>query len=374
MKFGYCTMPVHPPGKAYAQVLREDREAICLADELGYSEAYVGEHVTDVAEPVTDSATFLASLGPLTRQIRLCTGTVNLPNAHPAAVAAKIAMLDHLLEGRLGFGISVGGLPSDWEMFGTLELDRRAMFDESIEHILAIWRSEGPIERSGRFWTLSTAATAIPAIGQGLMVKPLQRPHPPIVVTAAEPASKSVAYAAERDWQIISAQFLLPAWVRTHWDTYEETALAAGLRPRREAWRVAKTIFVADDEETARRYAFGPTSPYRAYYDQLGFKLIRAGRINLFKPSAQTPDEAVTTDYLLERLVIAGTPAQVTASIVELVELVGEFGMLMYCGTDWVEPPLARRSMELFATAVMPEVARRLATASAETRPPARGG
>ena len=365
MRFGYCTMPVHPPHKGYSQSLREDREAICLADRLGYAEAFVGEHVTDIAEPVTDSAVFLANLGPVTERIRLCTGTVNLPNAHPAAVAARIAMLDHLLEGRLGFGISIGGLPSDWEMFGTLKADRRAMFDEAINHILAIWESDGPIDRAGEHWTLSTASTAIAEIGQGLMVKPYQTPHPPISVTAAEPASRSVSYAATRGWQIISAQFLLPEWVRSHWETYEASAREAGHEPSRDAWRVAKTIFVADEEETARAYAFGPDSPYRAYYEQLGYKLIRAGRINLFKGSDEMADELVSTDYMLERLVIAGTPEQVTDQLMELVALVGEFGMLMYCGTDWVDPDLSRRSMELFATSVMPEVNRRLEAAGA---------
>ena len=49
MNLGYFTMPIHPPGRDYVQTLKEDREAILLADELGFTEAYVGEHVTDVA-------------------------------------------------------------------------------------------------------------------------------------------------------------------------------------------------------------------------------------------------------------------------------------------------------------------------------------
>ncbi len=130
MQLGYFTMPVHPPGRDYVQTLKEDREAIVLADRLGYVEAFVGEHVTDTAETVTDSAVFLASLAHVTERIRLGTGTVNLPNGHPAAIAAKIAMLDHILEGRLLLGVSPGGLPSDWEVFGNLDLDRREKFLE----------------------------------------------------------------------------------------------------------------------------------------------------------------------------------------------------------------------------------------------------
>ena len=45
MKLGFFTMPIHPLGKDWRQSLREDREAFILADELGFTEGYVGEHV-----------------------------------------------------------------------------------------------------------------------------------------------------------------------------------------------------------------------------------------------------------------------------------------------------------------------------------------
>ena len=86
MKLATFMMPLHPPGKNYPQSLREDREAIILADKLGFEEAYVGEHVTDVAETVTHCMTFLASLTSDTKRIKLGTGTINIPNTHPAAV------------------------------------------------------------------------------------------------------------------------------------------------------------------------------------------------------------------------------------------------------------------------------------------------
>ena len=63
-----------------------------------------------------------------TKRIKLGTGTVNMPNNHPAAVAANAAMLDHLLDGRFILGISPGGLLSDAEVFGNLDQDRNAMF------------------------------------------------------------------------------------------------------------------------------------------------------------------------------------------------------------------------------------------------------
>ncbi len=358
MKLGYFTMPLHPPQRAYVQTLKEDREAILLADRLGFCEAFVGEHVTDIAESVTSCATFLASLAHDTKSITLGTGTLNLPNGHPLQLAATVSMLDNLLEGRLIVGISPGGLPSDWEAFETMGKDRKAMFVECINHMIAIWAGEPPYNIRGQFWNISTEKTMITNIGQGVIPKPYQKPHPPIVVTAVEPFSGGVTEAAKRGWDPISANFLLPQWVKSHWGKYAEGCAAVGRKADPTNWRVAKTVFVADDAATAREYGYGEKSPYRFYYKQLFFKLVRAGRINLFKPAKDTPEAEVTLDRVVETLVIAGTPDKVVDDLLAFRETTGDFGTLLYCGIDWAEPNLARRSMELMATKVMPALNR----------------
>src|SRR5262245_9427127 len=222
MKLGFFTMPIHPLDKDWRQSLKEDREAFLLADELGFSEAYVGEHVTDRAENITSCVAFIAWLAAATKQIKLGTGTVNMPNSHPAAIAASIAMLDHMLDGRLIFGISPGGLLSDAELFRNLGADRNAMFLEAINQVLAIWDGKPPYHLAGKYWNISIEKALIEDIGQGFIAKPLQRPHPPIVVTAVAPFSKGVTEAAARGWEPISANFLMPAWVKSHWPKYVE--------------------------------------------------------------------------------------------------------------------------------------------------------
>jgi len=238
MKLGMFMMPLHPQMRSLAETLEEDRQAVLLADELGFCEAFVGEHVTDAAETITSSAMFLAYLASQTKSITLGTGTVNLPNAHPATVAAQIAMLDHLLDGRLIFGISPGGLMSDAEVFGNLEKDRNEMFVESINMILDIWQKEPPYDLAGKHWSVSTAQTMIPEIGQGRIARPLQRPHPPIVGTAVAPFSKGVTEMAKRGWTPISANFLLPKWVASHWPKYVEGREAVGAVASAADWRV----------------------------------------------------------------------------------------------------------------------------------------
>jgi alkanesulfonate monooxygenase SsuD/methylene tetrahydromethanopterin reductase-like flavin-dependent oxidoreductase (luciferase family) len=357
MKLGFFTMPIHPLDKDWRQSLAEDREAFQLADELGFVEGYVGEHVTDQAENITSCAIFIASLVDATQSIRLGTGTVNLPNAHPAAVAAQMAMLDHMLDGRFIFGISPGGLLSDAEIFGNLDSDRTEMFVEAIDLVLKLWQEEPPYELKGKYWQLSTARTMIEEIGQGRVAKPLQKPHPPIVVTAVAPYSKGLISAAQRGWDPISANFLLPQWVATHWPKYEEGCAAGGRTADLANWRVAKSVFVADNLNTAREYATGPASPYRYYYDQIVTKMKTGGRANLFKKDQALPDEAVQVDSVLDDLVIWGTPDKVIEELLAFRETVGDFGTLLYAGKDWADPDLARRSMILLAEQVAPAIA-----------------
>jgi len=354
MKLGFFTMPIHPLGKDWRTCLREDREAFILADELGFTEGYVGEHATDKAENITSCALFIATLADATKNIRLGTGTVNMPNAHPAAVASQIAMLDHLLDGRFNFGISPGGLLSDAEAFGTLDKDRTAMFVEAIDMVLDIWKSEPPYNLKGEHWTVSTEKTMIPEIGQGILPKPLQTPHPPIIVTAVAPFSKGIVSAAARGWDPISANFLLPQWVASHWPKYAEGCEQGGRPANPAQWRVAKSVFVADDLDVAREYALGPQSPYRYYYNQIVTKMKKSGRANLFKADQAMDDNAVTVDGVLEDLVIWGTPEKVTEELLAFRETTGDFGTLLYAGKDWADVDLGRNSMVLLAEKVLP--------------------
>jgi hypothetical protein len=104
----------------------------------------------------------------------------------------------------------------------------------------------------------------------------LADPHPRNVGTAVAPFSQGVTEMAKRGWQAISANFLLPEWVKTHWPKYVEGREAVGAKPSPSAWRVAKSIFVADDDKVAQRYGKGAEGPYHFYFKQLSRKLVAA--------------------------------------------------------------------------------------------------
>jgi alkanesulfonate monooxygenase SsuD/methylene tetrahydromethanopterin reductase-like flavin-dependent oxidoreductase (luciferase family) len=364
MKLGFFVMPIHPVGRTLTETLKEDRELVLFADRLGFVEGFIGEHISDKAETITSSLIFIAWLLSETKNIRLGSGTINMPNHHPARVAAEVAMVDHMAEGRFIMGISPGGLLSDAEVFGNLDNDRTAMFVEAIDQVLAIWAGEAPYKIKGKYWSISTERTLIPELGQGFLAKPYQRPHPPIVVTAVAPFSKGVTEAAARGWEPISANFLLPQWVKSHWPKYVEGCDRASRPPEPKNWRVAKSIFVADDHETARRYATAPGGPYHGYYKSLTTKLVRSGRANLFKADQNAPDSSVTVEGVVDDLVVWGTPDKVIEALLAFREAVGDFGTLLYAGHDWADKRLAKRSMELMVEKVMPAINRHTASSS----------
>jgi alkanesulfonate monooxygenase SsuD/methylene tetrahydromethanopterin reductase-like flavin-dependent oxidoreductase (luciferase family) len=357
MKLGFFTMPVHPPGRDYAQTLKEDREAFILADKLGYSEGYCGEHLTDAVENIPNSLMFIATLLDATRQMKVGTAVANLPHSHPVIVASNAAMIDNLFEGRFILGIGAGILRSDAEALGLLDQDRQAMFVESIDQILAIWAGEAPYDIKGRFWHVSTMKTNWPEVGVGSIVKPYQKPHPPIVGTASDPDSKGLIALGRRGWGPVSSNLLHSHWLPSHWANYAKGAAEGGHKADRAIWRVARSIFVADDGKTARSYGGDdPNSPYRFYMRQLMMKLGKFKRLGAFKHRPDMPDEQVTLDYVLDNVVIRGTVNEVIDRILELRERIGDFGTLLYCGKDWTDVALSRRSMELMAEKVMPAV------------------
>ena len=359
MRLGFFTMPLHPAERAPAVTLQEDREAIILADRLGFHDAFVGEHLTEKSENVTNSFIFLASLIHHTRTIRLATGTSNLSHTHPTLIAAHAAMFDHLARGRFIFGVSPGALPSDAEALGLLGEDRNRLFAEAIDVILAIWAGNVPydIDLPGNRFKVTTATTQNAGVGRGEMYKTYQQPRPEIVGTVVAPGSRGVIAMGERDFHPLSANFLLSKYLPSHWSNYAEGRKRAGQVADPADWRIARTIFVADDERTARRYGLEDSaSPYRYYWDMMLRKMMISKRQAIFKTHPEQDDAELTTDYMVNRLVLCGTPDRVADRILALREETGDFGEIVYAGMDWVDPALAKRSMELMAEKVMPQV------------------
>ena len=84
--------------------------------------------------------------------------------------------------------------------------------------------------------------------------------------------------------------------------------------------------------------------------------MISNGRLGIFKPDPEMPDEAITPEFVTKKVTIAGTVDHVVDQILAYREYVGDFGTLVYAAHDWVDPQLSKRSMQLMAEQVMPKV------------------
>lgn len=359
MRLGYFTMPMHPEHRSPTDTLHEDRESIILADKLGFHDAFVGEHLTEKTENITSSLLFLATLISDTKTIKLATGTSNLSQWHPVMIASHAAMFDHLARGRFILGISAGALRCDAEALQTLNEDRQKRFVDCIDVILEIWKRDPPydIDIPGNQFKVTVKTQSVPEIGRGNLYKPYQKPRPEIVGTVVAPFSKGVIEMGAKDFHPLSANFLLSKWLPSHWQNYTEGKRRVGQTPDPNDWRIARTIFVADDDKLARRYAIeDAASPYRFYWKMMHKKMVLGGRHGVFKTHREQPDSDLTEDYILNNLVIHGTVNKVVEEILKLREEAGEFGEIVYAGMDWVDPQLTKRSMELMATEVMPRV------------------
>jgi alkanesulfonate monooxygenase SsuD/methylene tetrahydromethanopterin reductase-like flavin-dependent oxidoreductase (luciferase family) len=332
------------------------------SDRLGFDEFWVGEHYTTLSEPVTCPFTFLSNLIARTDHMKLGTGVVNLPQRHPVQTAAHAAMLDHLSDGRLILGVSPGGLVSDFEMFGVTDPQiRREMASESIETVLKLWSSEPPYDIRGKYWTLRLEDYHWPDLGVGSMIKPYQKPHPPLVASAMSPNSGSVLAAGLRGWGVISANFVPVSTIKTHWTGFAEGCAQSGRTPKPEDWRLARSIFVSEDDAEAKAYVRDPEGPFAHYFGYLVALIKRAAFHAIMKSGPEMADDDVTPEYACDSFTIAGDPDSVTEQLVALRDEVGPFGTILMTATDCLNDAHKARlleSMRLMAEEVMPRFKR----------------
>lgn len=359
MKLGLFGMPLHPPTRPIAETYEEDADKVIHADQLGFDEVWIGEHMSCTTEPIASPLMFLASLISRTKNIRLGTGVIALPNHHPAVVAAEVAQFDHLSRGRLLFGIGPGGLASDMELFDVLDnAYRTERMMESIDTILQLWRTDPPYHIEGKHWKIKLADTVMPELGVGFIPKPFQLPHPPVMMTAMSPFSDSVKTAGMRGWGPMSANFCPEYVIASHWKKFKEGCELANRKPDGENWRVARNIVVARSDSEARDRVMDPQGSNYYYFKYLWKVLLAANYTAVMKDDPKQPDSEVTVEQLIDSMVMYGSPKTVADKLIAFRERTGPFGGLLMAMMDGAGANRAREfeSMTLLAREVMPVV------------------
>ena len=312
MRLGYFTMPMHPMHRNWAETLKEDREAVILADKLGFQRLHRrAPHRR--RENITNSMMFLATLIPRPSRSGSGTGTTNLSQMHPVLIAAQAAMFDHLAKGRFILGISPGALPTDAEALGILDEDRNQLFAEAIDVILAIWERDPPydIDFPGNRFKVTTATHVRRRTRRRHGRQAFQKPRPEIVGTVVAPFSQACVLMGKRDFHPLSANFLLPQAAASRTGANYAEGQGRGRRRRADPTTGGSRARSSSPTTTRRRERYG-----REDAEQPVLLLLRADAARKIaarqaavrvQDAQEQPDEEITLDYVLRELVIHGT-------------------------------------------------------------------
>ena len=370
-------------------VLQETMEQCILADEVGFDYLWFVEHhfLTGFsASPCPDI--IYGALSQRTKRIRLGLGVVILPYHHPVRVAERVAMLDHLSQGRVDFGT---GRSATYELtgMGIDPRDSRDMWEESLTMVPKIWSSDS-FSWEGRFWNVPE---------RQVLPKPYQQPHPPIWVAALQPSTYDIA--AEKGIGVLafgsSAPSSLEPYVRAYKDKVRNaTPVGATIN---DQWASSTLGICLEDDREARELGaqslksfFGPDRPYvqgqKDIYarlleqwggvpDHLKHNFSRYVDVGLEEETAESVLDFsggsaiahkvwsdLDADTLSDRaVVIAGDPDSCIAAL-KKHEATGIDQMMIMMQTETIPHEKVMQSIELFGRYVIPEFQKTTTAAS----------
>ena len=338
MKFGVFMAPFHRVGENVTLALRRDLELIQWLDELGFDEAFIGEHHSGGWETIGSPEVFIAAAAERTRHIRLGTGVVSLPYHHPFMVAERMVLLDHLTQGRVILGVGPGALVSDAHMLGIDPTRQREMMDESLGIIVRLFTETEPIAFESDWFTLRDAV---------LQLRPYQQPSIPLAVASVQSPS-GVLLAGKHGAAVLSISVprgdVRTTSLKELWSIAEETAAEHGKTVRREDWGLVVSCHLAESRKQALDdIRVGGTQLVTEYFGGI-----------LGNPALDVAEEKIV-DHLVEtNQWIVGTPDDCIAGIEQLQEMSGGFGSFMVQVHDWAPREKLLQSYELLARYVMP--------------------
>jgi alkanesulfonate monooxygenase SsuD/methylene tetrahydromethanopterin reductase-like flavin-dependent oxidoreductase (luciferase family) len=353
MKLGLFMMPLHPPEKSRTQCFEEDIELVVLADELGLSEAWIGQHHSVAWEPIPANDLFIATVLPRTQQIRLGTGVTIVPQHHPVNIAVRLAYLDHLSHGRINCGFGQGGVTTDWGLFDLPDAKTQGLMTvEGIDMVLKLWQLDPPFDLQGQFWHIKLTEPK-PERGIGTLLKPYQQPHPPIAMSIVRGKSMAARMAGQRGYLPISTNLVPNATLLEHWQTYCAGVAEAGKdTPDRSIWRISRSILIGETTEAAWEHA--RNGSFIRSFAYLIDVLQASNMLSLVKHDPAVPDVDVTPEYMLNHLCIIGDAAECIRQLNGLWEQTGGFGTLLMIAHDWDDKERWRYSTECLAREVIP--------------------
>lgn len=268
MEFGVFIQGYNPifrrgrdPVEAEHRALMNELELVQAADRAGFKYVWVTEHhFLDEYSHLSASDVVCGWLAHATERIHIGSGIFNpLPQVnHPAKVAERVAMLDHLSEGRFEFGTGRGA--GSHEILAFLQRDgitdttrTKEIWEDVIGEFPKMWLQDEYQGYEGKYWSL-------PA--RKILPKPYKSPHPPMWYAAGNPSS--YAMAAHKGLGVLGFSVGSLDEIRPVLEVYKNEIINSEPIGAfvNDNIMVTSAAFVAEDGDTARRSILSAHTTY----------------------------------------------------------------------------------------------------------------
>jgi alkanesulfonate monooxygenase SsuD/methylene tetrahydromethanopterin reductase-like flavin-dependent oxidoreductase (luciferase family) len=329
---------------------REALDLCELADRLGYVSVKIVEHYFRGYGGYSPSPLiFLAAAAQRTEHVRLVTGAVLPAFNHPLKLAAELAMVDCISGGRLDAGFARAFLPHEFEAFDVSMEESRPRFEEGIAAVKRLWTEER-VTFEGRFHRFKDVT---------LLPRPMQTPHPPILVAAIATA-ESFIWAGEQGYGLMFVPYLsdfddLARKIELYRQSYR--GATCGQEPPPPS--MAMHLYMTESTASARREAQLYVEQYMAIFQEsaaawTGRQSSQYRGYELIQERLQ----ALTYERVLgEGRVLIGNADTVIEQLRQLRQLFGPIQPEMQVMFGDMDRAQAQRSVELFGREVLPVVA-----------------
>ena len=341
LRFGTFLAPFHPAGVNPTAAIHRDLRLVQHLDEMGFDEAWIGEHHSAGTEIIASPEIFMAAAAERTKNIKLGTGVVSVSYHNPLWATERIVLLDHLTRGRVMFGLGPGSLPTDSSMIGLNPTDTRELLEVNLDIIMRLLRGE-TVTRTTRTHELVDAQ---------LQLAPFSDPLFDVAVAAvASPTGPRMAGQHGIGLLSIGATLTQDGFdaLAHHWNVVEERAAHYGQpAPDRSKWRLVGLMHIAETREQAYSdVEYGMEHWFQYFQNVAAFPQMAVDGSNLRE----------MIDFINEAGIGAvGTVEDARAQVQKLWDQSGGFGAMLLLGHEWANPEATKKSWELIAQHVMPE-------------------
>jgi alkanesulfonate monooxygenase SsuD/methylene tetrahydromethanopterin reductase-like flavin-dependent oxidoreductase (luciferase family) len=332
------------------EVIDTTIDDIAMANDLGFEGVFLSEHHFTGYNVYSSPFVFGARLAPVLTRAWLGFAVATPALYHPARFAEEANLLDQLMKGRLLVGTGAGGIPAETAGFGIHHSEGRARQEAAMSTVFDLWlRQPGdpPYVFDNGYHSGRVLERIVPSS--------YRRPHP--LILRATQTERGVAEAAAKAWPMYVGT---PGALTETYETrlraagHDDDAIALALR-----WTsIPSVMYVADSDERALS-DLGP-----AFARMGGWIRAQEDMVDKFWPERPEPDRRRFEPPALGAAPGGGRgpfgdPDTVAAVLRDQMDLGGHDHLMVGYNFGQLDPPLARRSLELFAREVMPQLADR---------------